>query len=378
MALLKCHDCGKDVSTEAKQCPNCGAPVRISDVEGVETLGVVMLILPICSSFLIWFWIGQMPLLQGPGSKLNFLCVLTVIGTAILATIEGNKIGIGKPLDSGKKINTPLEWFILILVFWVIAYPAYFWARSKYGLKNQLLGGILITALFIWSSVSVGLAINQQVQKVQEKLNQAVQQFESIKNISSGYYHPNKPLLKWQDNLKLANNSVDSSYGYRTYKFEVENIGQNIIKDAKFILYLKDSQGNVVITKTEPLVWSWGDPMRPGEIKQFTIMVEDLKSRSITDTFSYLIDINDYEASNMSNPQVTTPPVNTDQNTQAQTDSRQTDDIGTSYAVNVPNSQGGYTTITITKVRGGFMGQNGETYTDFPSIEELQKAYGLN
>lgn len=27
MSLIKCHECGSDVSTEAKACPGCGAPV---------------------------------------------------------------------------------------------------------------------------------------------------------------------------------------------------------------------------------------------------------------------------------------------------------------------------------------------------------------
>lgn len=28
MALIKCHECGRDISTEAAACPGCGAPVR--------------------------------------------------------------------------------------------------------------------------------------------------------------------------------------------------------------------------------------------------------------------------------------------------------------------------------------------------------------
>jgi DNA-directed RNA polymerase subunit RPC12/RpoP len=28
MALVKCPDCGKDVSTEAEACPNCGYPMN--------------------------------------------------------------------------------------------------------------------------------------------------------------------------------------------------------------------------------------------------------------------------------------------------------------------------------------------------------------
>lgn len=29
MAIIKCHECGKDVSTEAKACPSCGAKVKV-------------------------------------------------------------------------------------------------------------------------------------------------------------------------------------------------------------------------------------------------------------------------------------------------------------------------------------------------------------
>jgi hypothetical protein len=28
MALTKCHECGQDVSTQAKACTGCGAPVK--------------------------------------------------------------------------------------------------------------------------------------------------------------------------------------------------------------------------------------------------------------------------------------------------------------------------------------------------------------
>ena len=34
MALQKCHECGKKVSTEAERCPNCGAPVILKKKEG--------------------------------------------------------------------------------------------------------------------------------------------------------------------------------------------------------------------------------------------------------------------------------------------------------------------------------------------------------
>jgi hypothetical protein len=43
MALIKCHECGKDVSTEATACPNCGAGVRKPSSEssgGLLILGI--------------------------------------------------------------------------------------------------------------------------------------------------------------------------------------------------------------------------------------------------------------------------------------------------------------------------------------------------
>ena len=32
MALIKCLECGKEVSEKALICPNCGSPIRISDL----------------------------------------------------------------------------------------------------------------------------------------------------------------------------------------------------------------------------------------------------------------------------------------------------------------------------------------------------------
>lgn len=41
MALIKCPECGKEVSSLAKSCPNCGCPIG-----GTSTSGVVKIKLP--------------------------------------------------------------------------------------------------------------------------------------------------------------------------------------------------------------------------------------------------------------------------------------------------------------------------------------------
>lgn len=33
MALIKCEDCGKEVSDQAKSCPNCGRPICVTQEE---------------------------------------------------------------------------------------------------------------------------------------------------------------------------------------------------------------------------------------------------------------------------------------------------------------------------------------------------------
>ena len=37
MALIKCPECGKEISDQAANCPNCGFPVNKSDSQSVPT-----------------------------------------------------------------------------------------------------------------------------------------------------------------------------------------------------------------------------------------------------------------------------------------------------------------------------------------------------
>jgi hypothetical protein len=50
---------------------------------------------------------------------------------------------------------------------------------------------------------------------------------------------------------------------------------------------------------------------------------------------------------------------------------------GESYTVNVPNAEGGYTPLVVTKSGSGYVGPQGEYYAEFPSVAQLQVVYGL-
>ena len=47
-----------------------------------------------------------------------------------------------------------------------------------------------------------------------------------------------------------------------------------------------------------------------------------------------------------------------------------------SATVNVPNIYGSYTIVTLTPSNGGWIGPQGELYTEFPSVHQLQIVYG--
>lgn len=45
MALKKCKECGKEVSTKAKTCPNCGAPVGTNEISSIYIIYVIAVLI---------------------------------------------------------------------------------------------------------------------------------------------------------------------------------------------------------------------------------------------------------------------------------------------------------------------------------------------
>lgn len=50
MALKKCKECGKEVSTKAKECPSCGAPVKSSSSVGCLTIIAIIFVIAMIGS----------------------------------------------------------------------------------------------------------------------------------------------------------------------------------------------------------------------------------------------------------------------------------------------------------------------------------------
>jgi hypothetical protein len=120
---------------------------------------------------LIWFWVAGMNLLQRPGDTMNLIMVATVVGTAIVASMEAGKVRMES--DRRKGTYSPTSWFFLITLLWIVGYPAYLLKRRHYGLKNRIVAGVMVALLFMGSWSVMAAAIDSQITKVQ-------QQFKSI------------------------------------------------------------------------------------------------------------------------------------------------------------------------------------------------------
>ena len=51
-------------------------------------------------------------------------------------------------------------------------------------------------------------------------------------------------------------------------------------------------------------------------------------------------------------------------------------DTDNSFTINIPNNKGGYTTVLLKKSGKGFIGPQGEFYSEFPKVSQLQLMYG--
>ncbi len=173
----KCKFCGEEILSVAIKCRHCSSNLVENNMPIVkgnngETLGIYMLAVPFASILLMWFWIGEMNLLQSPGSKLNFISLITVIITAIIAAVESNQLGFGQQTKQGEKPSrSPVTWFFLIVLLWIAFYPSYLYERSKKGKINLLIGGIIIEIIFLITYFALFGAIDEKVSEIQNMFN---------------------------------------------------------------------------------------------------------------------------------------------------------------------------------------------------------------
>lgn len=186
-----CFSCGKVVNVDVTFCPHCGVsqsnsgakqpvqppavqasaappavqPVQVSPEKKQEAFGLLALLLPVGGAFLVMFWIGNMNILESPGTKLGGIVAGVIALSAVFVAIEASQVGAGGPSDineKGKKREGPVTWFFALLMIWLFAFPMWMGRRKKYGLNNLSGVGVLVTLVFVGTLVFMNYAIEQQ------------------------------------------------------------------------------------------------------------------------------------------------------------------------------------------------------------------------
>ena len=120
----------------------------------LDILGFIMVLIPLISSLLIWYWFKYLEVLNNINTYLLMVLTLTVLITSIVATIDSHRLGMkvkifGKMNIYGGMFLT----FFVFLLLWVYSYPSFLLRRKNFGSRNLFIP--LIFAVFIfWGSIA--------------------------------------------------------------------------------------------------------------------------------------------------------------------------------------------------------------------------------
>lgn len=175
----RCPFCAEEILAAAIKCKHCGS--NLADIEHSSTtrrvssrsdLGWMILSVPLVGAFAVLFWVGNMNLLQGPQATLALVGLLVMAATAALCAAEA--VLQGMRTDRKERTSGPVEWAFALLLIWPIAYGMYLFKRRKYGLRNFLVAGIVVEALFLGSIFLVELMIEANSSALRQAANAAV------------------------------------------------------------------------------------------------------------------------------------------------------------------------------------------------------------
>lgn len=205
-----CPYCGEQILAIAIKCKHCSSMLEDIQKTGKKTscsimpkpaadYGIFLLAIPVVATMLIFFWVSEMNLLQSPSDTMNLIMIATIVGTAIVASMEAGKVGM--KTDRSKGTYSATSWFFIITMMWIVGYPVYLFKRKHFGLENRLVLGLFVTLLFLGSWGVMFSAIESKKIEIRDNLELKLgQDYTSTKNVFKlGDYGPGKGIIFYVD-----------------------------------------------------------------------------------------------------------------------------------------------------------------------------------
>lgn len=130
---------------------------NIEDIEKdkrLDVLGFIMVVIPLISSIMIWYWFLYLEVLKEINIYLLVVLISTVFLTSTVATIDSHRLGMKVSIFKKKNIyGGKFLTFFVFLLLWVYSYPSFLLRRKNFGSRN-LFVPLTFSILIFWGSLS--------------------------------------------------------------------------------------------------------------------------------------------------------------------------------------------------------------------------------
>lgn len=120
----------------------------------LDILGFVMVIIPLISSLLVWYWFLYLEVIKDMNTYLFVVLISTIILTSTVATIDSHRLGMKVSIFKKKDIyGGKFLTFFVFLLLWVYSYPSFLLRRKNFGSRNLFIP-LMFSILIFLGSVS--------------------------------------------------------------------------------------------------------------------------------------------------------------------------------------------------------------------------------